>query len=331
MKLIVQIPALNEEATIADVIARVPRDIEGITSTTILVIDDGSSDRTGELARDSGAILIRHEQSRGVGAAFRTGIQRSTELGADIIVTIDGDGQFNPEDMATLIEPIQDGRADFVTASRFADKGLIPDMSWIKKWGNNFMARLISTMVGKRFHDVSCGFRAYSRNAYLRLVLTGDFTYTHEVFLTLAYAGLAICEVPLKIRGVREHGSSRVAPGVLRYGLRTGTIILRTYRDYKPLRFFSFISFFLCIAAICFAVFLIYIRITTGAFTPHKWAAFVAATFGGAALIVFLAGIVAEMLDRARITQEESLYRVRKLENELRDLKRELADSRTQT
>jgi len=329
MKLVVQIPALNEEATIADVISRVPREMEGITSTTILVIDDGSKDRTGELARDAGATLIRHEQSRGVGAAFRTGVQKSTELGADIIVTIDGDGQFNPEDMATLIAPILDGKADFATASRFADKKLIPEMPWMKKWGNNFMARLISTMVGKRFHDVSCGYRAYSRNAYLRLVLTGDFTYTHEVFLTLAYAGLAICEVPLKVRGVREHGSSRVAPGVLRYGLRTSTIILRTYRDYKPLRFFSFISIFLGVTALCFAAFLMYIRITTGAFTPHKWAGFVAATFGGASLIVFLAGIVAEMLDRARITQEESLYRVRKLENELREMKKDLSKSTT--
>ena len=321
MKLVVQIPALDEEATIADVIRGIPNDIAGITSTTILVIDDGSSDRTGEIARNEGALVIRHERRRGVGAAFRTGTQHSTELGADIIVTIDGDGQFNPKDISALTEPILSGNSDFVTASRFADKALIPVMPWIKKWGNNFMARLISTMVGSRFHDVSCGFRAYSRNAYLRLVLTGDFTYTHEVFLTLAYAGISIREVPLKVRGVREHGTSRVAPGVLRYGLRTGTIILRTYRDYKPLRFFSLIAFVLSAAAVCFFIFLMYIKITTGGFTPHKWAGFAAATLGGTALVVFLAGVVAEMLDRARISQEEALYRIRKLENEIRELK----------
>ena len=258
MKLVVQIPALDEEATVADVIARIPRDIEGISSVTVLVIDDGSSDRTGELAREAGAMVIRNDQPQGVGAAFRTGIQRSTEL----------------------------------------------------------------AMAGRRYHDVSCGFRAYSRNAYLRLVLTGNFTYTHEVFLTLAYAGLSIREVPLKVQGVREHGTSRIAPGVIRYGLRTGAIILRTYRDYKPLRFFAFLSILLGGAALCFFAFLMYTRITTGAFTPHKWAGFVAATFGGSALIVFLVGIVAEMLDRSRITQEETLYRVRKLEIAMQEIRK---------
>lgn len=321
MKLVVQIPALDEEATVADVIARIPREIEGISSVTVLVIDDGSSDRTGELAREAGAMVIRNDQPQGVGAAFRTGIQRSTELGADAIVTIDADGQFNPEDMRMLLKPILSGTSDFVTASRFANRDLAPKMPWIKKWGNNFMARLISAMAGRRYHDVSCGFRAYSRNAYLRLVLTGNFTYTHEVFLTLAYAGLSIREVPLKVQGVREHGTSRIAPGVIRYGLRTGAIILRTYRDYKPLRFFAFLSILLGGAALCFFAFLMYTRITTGAFTPHKWAGFVAATFGGSALIVFLVGIVAEMLDRSRITQEETLYRVRKLEIAMQEIR----------
>jgi glycosyltransferase involved in cell wall biosynthesis len=321
VKLVVQLPALNEEASIEQVINGIPRDIPGITETRVVVVDDGSTDRTGEAARRAGAIVVRHEQPRGVGSAFRSGVQQSTDLGADIIVTIDADGQFDPADIRTLIQPILDGQADFVTASRFIDPALIPDMPAMKRWGNDFMARWISRMVKHKFHDVSCGFRAYSRNAFLRLVLTGDFTYTHEVFLTLAFSGIPIREVPIRIRGVREHGESRVANNLWNYGSRTALIILRTYRDYKPLRFFSHIALYLFIVALGFFIFLMYIRITTGGFTPHKWAGFVAATIGGASLMVFLAGVVAEMLDRARITQEEALFRIRRLENDLRELK----------
>jgi glycosyltransferase involved in cell wall biosynthesis len=321
VKLVVQLPALNEEKTVGDVIRRIPRDIPGIDATEVVVVDDGSTDRTGELSRAEGAHVVRHEQPRGVGAAFRSGVQRSAELGADIIVTIDSDGQFNPADIATLIQPILQGEADFVTASRFMDQDLIPDMPGVKKWGNDFMARWISRLTKQRFYDVSCGFRAYSQNAYLRLVLTGDFTYTHEVFLTLAFARVPIKEVPIKVRGVREHGKSRVASSVIHYGRRTAMIILRTYRDYRPLQFFSQIAACAMVAAIGFAGFLAYIKITTGGFTPHKWAGFAAGACGGAALITFLVGVVAEMLDRARVTQEETLFRVRRLEHELRERK----------
>ena len=322
MNLVVQLPALNEEATIAQVIRGIPRDLPGVTETRVVVVDDGSTDRTGELARAEGAIVVRHEQPRGVGSAFRSGVQQSTELGADIIVTIDADGQFDPGDIGALIQPILEGRADFVTASRFIDPSVRPEMPRFKRWGNDFMARWISSMVKARFRDVSCGFRAYSRNAYMRLVLTGDFTYTHEVFLTLAFSGIPIQEVPVHVRGIREHGASRVANNLWHYGRRTALIILRTYRDYKPLRFFSYIAAYLFVIALGFIAFLMYIRVTTGGFTPHKWAGFVAAAMGGAALIVFLAGVVAEMLDRARVSQEETLFRVRRMESDLRDLKK---------
>lgn len=321
MKLVVQMPALNEEKTIAQVMLGIPRDIPGIHETQVVVVDDGSTDRTGELARAHGAVVVRHDTPRGVGAAFRSGIQKSTELGADIIVTIDSDGQFNPSDIPTLLQPILDGRADFVTASRFKDKDLAPDMPGLKKWGNDMIARWVSSMTGQRFHDVSCGFRAYSKDAYLRLVLTGDFTYTHEVFLALAFARVPIAEVPIKVRGVREHGDSRVASNLFHYGRQTAMIILRTYRDYRPLRFFTHLAAYIGLASLGFFSFLMWVRIRTGGFTPHKWAGAVAVVLGGAALLILLVGIVAEMLDRARITQEEALFRIRRLEGEVRSLR----------
>lgn len=331
VKLVVQMPALNEEKTLVQVIRGIPRDIPGIDATQVVVVDDGSTDRTGELARAEGAVVVRHESPRGVGAAFRSGIQKSTELDADIIVTIDSDGQFNPADIPTLIEPILDGRADFVTASRFKDKRLIPEMPGLKKWGNDMIARWVSSMTGQRFHDVSCGFRAYSKDAYLRLVLTGDFTYTHEVFLALAFARVPIAEVPIQVRGVREHGASRVASNLFHYGRQTALIILRTYRDYRPLRFFAHLAAYAGVVSLGFFMFLMSVKIRTGGFTPHKWAGVAAIVFGGAALLLLLVGVVAEMLDRARITQEEALFRIRRLEGEVRTLREQRAKHAAQT
>jgi glycosyltransferase involved in cell wall biosynthesis len=317
VKLVVQIPALNEEKTIADVIKRIPRDIPGVSETQVRVIDDGSTDRTGELAREAGADVVRHEQPRGVGGAFRTGVEKAIATGADLLVTIDADGQFNPNDIPKLLDPILKGEADFVTASRFIDKALTPEMPTMKKWGNDFMARWISSLVKKRFYDVSCGFRAYSKEAFMRLVLLGEFTYTHETFLNLAFSRMIIQEVPIEVRGVREHGKSRVANNLFHYGRRTATIILKTYRDYRPLRFFGYIALALVLLSLCFLGFLISVKVRTGMFTPHKWAGFMAAALAGTGLGVFFVGVVAEMLDRIRVAQDELLYKVRRIETRL--------------
>jgi glycosyltransferase involved in cell wall biosynthesis len=318
MKLVVQMPALNEEKTIASVIGGIPKDIPGADSVEVVVVDDGSTDRTGEIARSAGAHVVRHERPRGVGLAFRSGLERSSELGADIIVTIDSDGQFDPRDIPKLVEPIANGEADFVTASRFADPALAPEMPAAKRWGNDMIARWLSAAVGRRFYDVSCGFRAYSRNAYMRLVLLGDFTYTHEVFLNLAFCRVPIMEIPIKIRGVREFGRSRVANNLFRYAWRTASIILRTYRDYRPMRFFGYMSAGLFALAAWFGAFAMSVKINTGIFTPHKWAAVLALALIGASLLVLLVGMVAEMLDRIRVAQDELIFRVRRLELSLK-------------
>jgi glycosyltransferase involved in cell wall biosynthesis len=319
MKLVIQMPALNEEKTIKDVIEAIPRDIDGIDEYQVLVVNDGSTDRTAEIAAAAGADVVSHEQRMGVGAAFRTGIARATELRADIIVTIDSDGQFNPEDISKVIAPILKNEADFVTASRFIDPEFLPTMTRAKRWGNDLIARWLSALTKQRFYDVSCGFRAYSSNAYQRLVPMGEFTYTHETFLTLAFSGIRIKEVPVHVRGIREHGKSRVAGNLFKYGWRAAVIILKTYRDYKPLRFFGSMSGVLTVFALGFFAFLMYVKNTTGVFTPHKWSGFMAGSFAAAAIATFLMGVVAEMLDRIRIAQDEILFRVRRLEAKLTD------------
>ncbi|MHC4294860.1 MAG: glycosyltransferase family 2 protein [Planctomycetota bacterium] len=143
--LVVIMPALNEEATVGETIRRIPQEIPGVASIDVMVVDDGSTDGTVREARSAGAIVLSHPAHRGLGAAFQSGLSRSLEMGADLIVSIDSDGQFDPQTITELIAPVVSGDADFATASRFADPALTPDMSRIKLWGNRMMSRLISS------------------------------------------------------------------------------------------------------------------------------------------------------------------------------------------
>jgi glycosyltransferase involved in cell wall biosynthesis len=307
-RLLVIIPALNEAATIRDVIADIPREIPGIADTEVLVIDDGSSDDTAELARAAGAEVISHQRTLGVGVAIQRGLSEAVQRSADIAVNIDGDGQFNPGDIRLLIQPILTGQAEFVSASRFKDPGLTPQMPLLKRWGNQGMSRLVSLIAGQRFWDVSCGFRAYSSEALLRLALQGRFTYTQESFLVLSFKGVSILEVPIAVRGSREHGRSRVASSLGLYAIRTSGIIFNCFRDYRPSLVFNSISVTMLTLAAGFGAFFLGHRVIRGTFTPHIWSGFVAAGFFSIGFAVFLAGQLAAMINRVRYLQEEQLY-----------------------
>jgi len=310
-RLLVSVPALDEEETVAAVVRGIPRQIAGVGRVDVVVVDDGSRDRTGERAREAGAEVIRHEKTRGVGAAFQTGLAHCVDTGADLFVSIDADGQFDPADIPRLVEPVAAGRADFASGSRFADPALVPDMPPVKRWGNRMMSRLISRLAGQRFYDVSCGLRCYSRAAALQLHLLGRFTYTQEVFLNLAFKQLRIVEVPIRVQGTRSVGESRVAASVWRYALRSAQIILRCYRDYHPLRFFGGIALLLAVPGVLLGAFLLYHYLETGRLTPHKWAGFTAATLLGLSLLVLQMGVIGDMLTRHRVYLEEVLFRLR--------------------
>jgi glycosyltransferase involved in cell wall biosynthesis len=309
--LLVCIPALDEERTVGDVVRGVPRAIPGVSQVEVVVVDDGSQDGTIGAAERAGARVLRHDETRGVGAAFHSGLSHGIEEGFDLIVSIDADGQFDPADIPKLVAPIVEGRADFTSASRFADPRLVPDMPALKLWGNRWMSRLISRLAGRTFHDVSCGMRCYSRKAALQLHLLGRFTYTQEVFLNLAFKHLRIVEVPVRVQGEREFGESRVAGSLWRYALRTAQIIFRCYRDYHPLRFFGGISLALAIPGILLGGFLLFHYVTTGSFTPHKWAGFVSGVLLGLSLLTLHMGVIGDMLTRHRVYLEELLYRDR--------------------
>src|SRR6185436_12348865 len=162
-KLVVLIPALNEAKTIGQVIDAIPKQISGITTIATLVVNDGSTDSTKSIAESKGATVINHQHPQGVGAAFHSGIRQALIMGPDIIVNVDADGQFNPQDIPQLITPILREEADFTTATRFANNEFMPAMPAIKKWGNKWVTRMVNTITGESFTDVSCGFRAYSR------------------------------------------------------------------------------------------------------------------------------------------------------------------------
>lgn len=308
MRLFVAIPALNEEVTVGQVIRGVPRNIAGVTRVDVVVVNDGSTDRTAEVASEAGATVLYHPTPRGVGAAFHTALQHVIASRGDLLVTLDADGQFNPADIPELARPVIDGHADFSTASRFKDPALIPEMPGTKLWGNRQMSRLVSKLTGGKYYDVSCGMRCYNRRAMLNLNLMGAFTYTQEVFLNLAFKRLRIAEIPIKVRGQREFGKSRVASNLFKYALNTSRIIFRAYRDYKPMRFFGKIALWLMIPAFILEIGFLAHYLHTGRFSGYLWAGFSGAGLFGLGLISLHMGLMGDMMNRHRVYLEELLF-----------------------
>jgi glycosyltransferase involved in cell wall biosynthesis len=310
MRLLVGIPAFDEEKSITAVVRAIPREVAGIASVRVLVVDDGSRDATARLAEDAGAFVLRHGENQGLGNAFRTMVRYAVAEKFDVLVTLDGDGQFDASQIPELLRPIQQRRSLVATASRFLDPALEPAMPWIKKWGNRRVAGMVSSLTGRRYADVSCGFRAYSRDALLLLTVHHPFTYTHETFLDLAAKRIPFAEVPLVVRGVREHGKSKMASSVFRYGIRTASILARTYRDHRPFEACAWLALPLALlAAFLFTTSFAQWQ-ATGSWL--KWAALSAAGLAAVATGLLFVGFLADILTRLRMNQEEILFWLRR-------------------
>ncbi len=311
MKLTVIVLAYNEEQKIARVIQRVPKTIPGIDDVQIIVIDDGSKDATVSEAKKTGVIVISHSRNKGVGQAFQTGLQAALESGADIMVNIDGDDQFMPEEIPLLVQPILEDKADFVPSNRFSGsngKLVRPEyMSKIKFWGNKVMANLIGSLTNEKFDDVSCGFRAYSREAMLHLNLSGTFTYTQESFLDLSFKRLRILPVPVTIQYFPER-KSRVASNLITYTLRTLNIILRTYRDFRPLRFFVNLGLPPFILGVIAMIFILVYYLINHLFSPYKSVAFAGIYLISLGLLLFIVGFLADTFMRIKQNLDKLLY-----------------------
>lgn len=303
-------PALNEEHGIQRVISNLPRELEKIASIDYLVVDDGSTDNTAALARAVGAQVVSHGRNRGVGAAFHSAVRFALENNADILVGIDADGQFDPVDIPAMIEPIIANKVDMMVGNRFTN-GIPEYMPRMKYWGNNKVAQLISYVSGQNFQDVSCGFRAYSREALFRLNIFAEFTYTHETILSLVFQGLRVVEYPIRIRYFPDR-KSRVAESISRYAMQTSRIILRVLLDYRPLRVFGAIGGIFLTIGSGFILFLLGYFVLTDTFSPYKTTGFIGLGFIVFGMLVLLIALIADMLNRLRINQDKLLYEFKK-------------------
>ena len=314
MKLIVMIPAYNEAKLIGHVIKNIPRKIEGIKKVETLVMDDNSTDNTSFIAKKSGAdYVITNHTNLGLGRNFRNGIKNCLKYKADIIVNIDGDQQFDPSEIPRLIKPILEDKADMVTGSRFLNPKFRKRVPFIKRWGNKRFTSLISKITKKKFTDTQCGFRAYSKEAALRLNLFGEFTYTQEVFIDLAEKNLRIKEIPINVKYFSKR-NSYLTRNLTRYGFRSLGIIARAFRDTQPLTFFGLpglvifsLGFLGGLAS--FLYWLIFLMTT-----PVRTLFNVSVFFMTIGVALMVLGLIADMLRRINITQEEILYKLKKQE-----------------
>lgn len=300
-------PALNEQDNIGSVIDTIFR-VMG-NGTVVLVVDDGSSDKTAKVAEERNATVIQHHKNLGLGQSFRDITKFSLQHGADLLVTIDADGQFNPEEIPRLIEPITTGRADFVAGSRFT-YGISSrpiNMPIVKYYGNLCMNCLIRGITGRFITDASSGFRAYSKEALLHLNLHGSFTYTQETFLDLATKNIDIEQIPVSVK-YRQGRKSRIVTSIARYTARSIATILRTVRDHRPLLVFGFPSIVFCFLGTVAAGFTLIHYFETGSFSPYIFLAFTGAYLFTLGFIIGIIGIASDMLRPIRRNQEEMLY-----------------------
>lgn len=311
MKLIINIPAYNEAEKIGETIRRIPRAFDGVDEVVLQVVDDGSSDHTGKIARDAGADrVVVHTRNMGLGRAFRTSVEAALEEGADILVNIDADGQFDPSDIKTLLAPILSGEVDIVSADRFGEREA-KNIPLIKDSLNRLAARLISSFLKTPIQDLTCGFRAYNREALLRLNLLENFTYTQEVIIDAIGKGLKIVWIPVEVTYFTDR-KSKMTKSILRYIRQSSRIIVRAVRDVRPMKFFGIPGFSLiAIAGILFLAFLgLYFQ--DFKISPYRnYLFFSAISFViGLQFVVF--ALLADMVKSNRRLIEEQMYLAKK-------------------
>jgi len=310
LKLIVQIPCFNEEKTLPQTVAEIPRTIEGIDVVEILVIDDGSTDRTVEVARALGVDhIVRNKRNMGLARSFRKGMDACLALGADIIVNTDGDNQYPRGEIPKLIAPILAGEADIVIGDRQTDK--IPHFSRIKKFLQWFGSGVVRKLAGIWVPDTVSGFRAFDRNAAIRLNIVSSFSYTIETVIQAGKRQLAVTSVPVSTNPkTRESRLFRSIPSFIQNSLGT---MVRMYAMYQPLRVFFYIGTALTIVGLLPVVrFLYFFLIGEG--TGHIQSLILGVAFMMMGFLSYLVGLVADLISFNRQLLEMTLERVRRME-----------------
>jgi glycosyltransferase involved in cell wall biosynthesis len=311
MKLIVQIPCLNEAETLPDTLAEIPRHFADV-DVEILVIDDGSTDGTSEVARRHGVEhIVRFTRNRGLAATFQAGMNAALKLGADIIVNTDADNQYPGGAIPDLVAPILRGEADMVIGDRRV--GNIEHFSFTKKRLQSLGSWVVRQVSGTKVPDTTSGFRAFNREAARRLNVISDYTYTLETIIQAGKKRLAIAQVPIAARQTRP---SRLIRSNWDYVKRSAATIVRIYAMYEPLKIFSYLGSVPLAAGALLSLRYLYFR-SIGEGSGHIQSVILAGVLLTVGFIIVLIGLTADVLASVRRLLEEVLYRQRLIEDRL--------------
>jgi len=310
MKLIIQIPCLNEEKTLPQTIADLPKKIDGVDVIETLIIDDGSTDRTVAVARELGVNhIVRHTHNKGLADAFASGLDACVKLGADIIVNTDGDNQYRGEDIAKLIRPILEQQADMVVGDRQIDT--IEHFSFIKKQLQKLGSWVVQHVSATRVPDTTSGFRAFSREAALRLNVLSGFTYTLETIIQAGRTNIAITHVPVGTNDKLR--DSRLFSSIPKYIKRSVATIFRIYTMYEPLKMFSMIGVLIFGAGFLLSARFLYFYFT-GNGGGHIQSLILSAVLMMIGFQVGMSGLLADLIRNNRRLIEDTQYRIKKME-----------------
>ena len=315
MKLIIQIPCLNEEESLPKTLADLPKQIEGIDIIETLIIDDGSTDRTSEVAKECGVNhIIRLTSKKGLAKVFHTGIDASLKKSADIIVNTDADGQYKGENISRLVKPILEGKADIVIGNRDIEN--VKQFSWIKKRLQRLGSSVIRMLSGSTVPDATTGFRAYNREAALRLNIISEYTYTLESIIQAEHKGLAIGNITIHTNQVDR--PSRLFKSIPQYIKRSIVTMIRIFAMFNPLRmFFNLGTITLCIGTLISCRFLFHYLMGGG--VGKIQSLILAAVFLIVGFQLLIIGLVSDLISANRRLIEDTLLRVKKIEINLKE------------
>jgi glycosyltransferase involved in cell wall biosynthesis len=329
-KLIIQIPCLNEADTLPATLADLPRAVPGIDTIETLVIDDGSRDGTADVALAHGVShVIRFRQRKGLAAAFMAGIDASLQRGADYIVNTDADNQYAGRDIARLLEPLLRGDADIVVGDRNIRD--LANMSWPRKLLQRFGSWAVRLVSATKVPDTTSGFRAYTRDAALRMTIVSDFSYTLESLIQAGKQRMAVTHVAVGTNPRTR--PSRLFDSVFSYIKRSAATIVRIYTMYEPLKVFTYIGSSIFLAGFAISIRFLYYFLFTYDSAGKVQSLILSAVLMIVGFQVVLIGLVADVISGMRKLLDDLLYRVRKMEltrSDVSDAVDDLRDNRVE-